>query len=103
MTPETLALALGTLLVLAGAVERAVAFFKPLTDKVVVEWQPSVKIGAAVLLGFGLAALWRCDFLAAVGVPTLPVLGYLASGFLVSLGAATLHSILGVLQMLKNK
>lgn len=103
MTPETLTFALGILLVLSGAVERAVEMLKPLITKVADEWQTTVKIGAAVLLGFGLAALWRFDFLAAVGVPTLPVLGYLASGFMVSLGASVIHPILGILQMLKNK
>jgi hypothetical protein len=102
MTIETLIAVFTTLLVLAGAVERLIEIAKPLLVKITnLDWQKSIKVLFAVLVGFGLSALFRFDILAQLGIATFPVLGYLAGGLGASLGSSVIHPILEWLKTLK--
>jgi hypothetical protein len=103
MTTQILIAVFTILLTLSLAVERLIEVARPLIEKIAVVWQPSVKIGLAVVIGFGLAALFRFDLLKELLVfGVAPVLGYLLAGLVASTGSSVIHPILEWLKSLKN-
>jgi hypothetical protein len=101
MTIDILIGVFAILLIFASATERLVEIVKPLFLKITnLDWQVSIKVAFAVLVGFGLAALFQYDVLAKVGIVALPVLGYLAAGLIASVGSSVLHPILDWLKTL---
>lgn len=99
---ETLYVVIVAIAFLAACVERGVELFRPLLLKVKdAEWQNVAKLGAAILLGFGLAFLIRLDVLAMLGFTFPPVAGYAAAGLLASGGASLWHSVLEWLKTIK--
>jgi predicted Co/Zn/Cd cation transporter (cation efflux family) len=93
---------IAAIVMLAVAVERGVELFRPLLMKIkTVEWQNDAKLGAAILLGFGLSALLRLDILAMLGFTFPPLAGYAAAAFLASAGASPWHAILEWLKTIK--
>lgn len=102
MTSETLVAVFTIILTISLASERFIEIFKPLVDKVSVAWQPSVKITTAILVGFGLAALFRFDLLKDLGLGVSPVIGYALAGLVSSTGSSVIHPILDWLKTLKN-
>lgn len=103
MTAEKLVAIITVLLFIAGATERLIELVKPLIEKWIKDaaWLISVKITAAVLVAFGLAALFQYDLLTEVGLAVAPVLGYLATGLVSSVGSSVLHPLLEWLKTLK--
>jgi len=88
---------------LAGFVERGVELFRPLWMKITVPvWQNTAKMGAAIILGFGLSFLLKLDPFAMLGLPIMPVWGYLFAGSLASSGASGWHAILEWLKTIKK-
>jgi hypothetical protein len=102
MTTETLVAVFTILLTIALAAERFIEIFKPIIEKISVLWQPSVKITLAILVGFGLAALFRFDLLKDLGLGVAPVIGYALAGLVASTGSSVIHPILEWLKTLKN-
>ena len=91
------------ILTMAIAAERLIEIFKPLLDKLSTVWQPSVKIVAAILVGFGLSALFNFDLLSKLGVMGVsPIAGFALAGLIASAGSSVLHPILEWLKTLKN-
>jgi hypothetical protein len=87
---------------LSAVVERGVLLFRPLFLKIKdAEWQNVAKLGAAILLGFGLAFLVRLDVLAMLGFVFAPAAGYAITGILLSFGASFWHPILEWLKTIK--
>ncbi len=83
--------------------ERLIEIFKPLIDKIAAAWQASVKIGAAILIGFGLSALFRFDLLKEMSVSgSLPIVGYLLSGLIASTGSTVINRFREWLKTLKS-
>jgi hypothetical protein len=101
MTIENLTLVLTAVALLAASVERGIELFRPVIEKLSTSWQHVVKIGGAILIGFGLAALLRVDVLAMLGVSFYPVAGYLLAGVLASAGASPWHAVLEWLKQTK--
>ncbi len=103
MTIQILIVVLTAIALLAASVERGIELFKPLLNQIKSpDWQNVAKLGAAILLGFGLAALIRLDILAMLGFTFAPVAGYLAAGILASAGASPWHAFLEWLKTIKN-
>jgi hypothetical protein len=104
MDIESLVAVFAVLLTIALAAERLIEIFKPIIEKIQdPNWLTSAKVGAAVLVGFGLAALFRFDMLARLSVTgTLPVVGYAAAGLVASVGSSTLHALLEWLKTLQQ-
>ena len=104
MTIETLIAIFAILYVIAGAAERLIEIIKPGLEKWVKDpaWLVSVKITLAVLVSFGLAALFRFDMLARLTiVGTSPVIGYAGAGLVSSVGSSALHAFLEWLKTLQ--
>lgn len=88
---------------LAAVVERGVELFRPLLMRIkAAEWQNAAKLGAAILLGLGLAFLIRLDVLAMLGFTFPPAAGYAAAGILASTGASAWHAVLEWLKTIKE-
>jgi hypothetical protein len=104
MTIETLIAVFTVLLTIALAVERLIQVAKPLLEKIQdPDWLESAKVVSAIVVGFGLAALFRFDLLARLTVTgTLPVVGYALAGLVASVGSSTLHALLEWLKTLQE-
>jgi hypothetical protein len=103
MNAETLIALFAILLTISLGAERLLETFKPLFDKINAAWQGSIKLACAIVIGFGLAALFRFDVLARltiVGVP--PVLSYILAGLIASTGSTTINRILEWLKTLRS-
>jgi hypothetical protein len=101
ITIEVLTKIFSVLLVIALASERLIEVAKPLIEKVSIKWQPSIKISVAILVGFGLAALFHFDILAELFVLGIaPIVGYLLAGLVSSAGSSVIHPILEWLKTL---
>jgi hypothetical protein len=102
ITIEMVITVIGLIALLAATVERGVELFKPGLNKISdEEWRKVAKLGAAILLGFGLAFLVRLDVLALLGFTFHPVAGYVTAGILASAGASPWHAILEWLKTIK--
>lgn len=103
MTTETLLAIFAVLLTISLGAERFMEVFKPLLDKVAEKWRSSIKIIVAILVGFGLAALFRFDILAKLMITgNLPVISYALTGLIASTGSTTINRILEWLKTLRN-
>jgi hypothetical protein len=104
MTVENLIAVFTVLFTIALAVERLIQIAKPLLEKIKDPlWLESAKVASAVVVGFGLAALFRFDLLERMTVTgTLPVIGYALAGLVASVGSSTLHAILEWLKTLRG-
>lgn len=103
ITVEVLIAVFAVLLTISLAVERLIEMFRPLIEKIAITWQASVKIAGAILAGFGLAALFRFDFLKELGVVGIsPIVGYILAGLVASTGSTTINRILDWLKTLKT-
>jgi hypothetical protein len=103
MTLETVIALVTVIGTLAVAVERGIELFRPLWVKITDElWQNVAKLAAAILLGFGVAALLGINPFAILGLPYPPVAGYAFAGFLASGGASSWHAILEWLKTIKE-
>ena len=84
------------------SVERLLEAFAPVFAKITVSWQSSVKLIVAIVLGFGLAALFQFDLLAKIAVVGIsPFVGYGLSGLISSTGSTAINRFLGWLKTLK--
>lgn len=91
------------LLTISLAVERLIEMFKPLIAKIPEAWQASVKIAGAILVGFGLAALFKFDFLKELTVfGVSPIVSWVLAGLVASTGSTTINRILEWLKTLKS-
>lgn len=100
---DTIQIVITAIIFLAVSVERGVEIFRPWLTKIKnADWQNVAKLGAAILLGFGLAFLLRLDILAMLGFTFPPVAGYAAIGLLASGGASMWHGILEWLKTIKG-
>jgi hypothetical protein len=103
MTTETFITIFAVLLTISLGAERLIEAFKPLFDKIVDSWRGSVKLIAAILIGFGLAALFRFDMLERLTITnTLPVVGYAVAGLIASTGSTTINRLLEWLKTLRS-
>ena len=103
ITVEVLVAVFAVLLTISLAVERLIEMFRPLIEKIAEAWRASVKIGSAILVGFGLAALFRFDFLNELSVDGIsPIVGYVLAGLVASTGSTTINRILEWLKTLKS-
>ena len=102
--PNQLIVIFTVLLSIALAAERLIEVAKPLILKITnPDWQSSVKIVAAIVIGFGLAAMFQFNLLAALTVTSInPVFGYLMAGIVSSVGSSVLHAILEWLKTLQT-
>lgn len=88
---------------LATAVERGVELLRPWLMRIkAADWQNVAKLGAAILIGFGLAFLIRLDVLAMLGFTFPAVAGYAFAGILASGGASAWHGVLEWLKTIKE-
>ena len=95
MTLESIVVVLTAIALLAASIERGIELFRPFFNKIKnVDWQNVAKLGAAILLGFGLAFLIRLDILAMLGFTFAPIAGYITAGLLASAGASPWHALL---------
>ena len=102
--PNQLIVIFTVLLSIALAAERLIEVAKPLILKITnLDWQSSVKIVAAIVIGFGRAAMFQFNLLAALTVTSInPVFGYLMAGIVSSVGSSVLHAILEWLKTLQT-
>lgn len=103
MTIDILISVFAVLFTIALSAERLIEISKPLIEKIKDQgWQDSAKVASAVVVGFGLAALFRFDLLARLTVTgTPPVIGYAAAGLVSSVGSSALHAFLEWLKTLQ--
>ena len=103
ITVEVLIAIFTILLTISLAAERFIEVFKPLIEKISASWQASVKISVAILIGFGLSALFRFDLLKEMTVSSnMPLAGYALSGLIASTGSTTINRLLEWLKTLKG-
>lgn len=103
ITIESIELALVAVITLAAMVERGVELVRPLILKIAdIQAQNVVKIAAAVVIGFGTAALLQINVLGILGLAVPPVAGYAAAGVLASAGASPWHALLEWLKTIKQ-
>lgn len=103
ITVDVLIAIFAILLTISLAAERFVEITKPLILKVSLGWQASLKITIAVLVGFGLSALFRFDMLKELSISgSLPVVGWALGGLIASTGSTVINRILDWLKTLKS-
>lgn len=104
MTIETLIAVAAILYVISVAAERFIEFAKPWFNKITnLEWQASIKLLVAVIVGTACAALFKFDMLTMMGIVGVPYLvSYAGAGLMSSVGSTTISWFLKWLRTLQN-
>ena len=103
MTIENLIGVLTVLLTISFAAERLIEVGKPLFEMIKdATWKASAKLLSAIVIGTGVAALFRFEMLAKMDIEAPYLLGYLAAGLIASTGSTTINRLLEWLKTLRN-
>jgi hypothetical protein len=103
MTTESLIGIFTVLLTISFAAERLIEVGKPLFELIKsATWKASAKLLSAIVIGTGVAALFRFEMLAKMDVEAPYLFGYLAAGLIASTGSTTINRLLEWLKTLRN-
>ena len=103
MSVESLIGIFTVLLTISFAAERLIEVGKPVYELIKAEaWKASAKLLSAIIIGTGVAALFRFEMLAKMDIEAPYLLGYLAAGLIASTGSTTINRLLEWLKTLRN-
>jgi hypothetical protein len=103
MSVENLIGVFTVLLTISFAAERLIEVGKPLFELIKsVTWRASAKLLSAIVIGTGVAALFRFEILPKMDIEAPYLLGYLAAGLIASTGSTTINRLLEWLKTLRN-